>query len=928
MRNLLVHVLVSALVLGFPAALRAGDLQWIGQSGEKKWQPHLEISGRVGNDDRYALEFDPFIPILQDDKSLVFLNIRNNLFWVNSRDGYELNAGLGYRRIIDDRWILGGYGYYDRIDSRFGNIFNQGTLGLEALSLDWDLRLNGYIAEDDAEDAPGAGRAAIDLVGNRLAMRPGVEQALSGFDGEVGWRLPFDPDSLLGDTRLYAGGFFFDGSDVSSIGGPSTRFEMRIHDLPYLSQGSRITLGTEYRWDDVRDSQVTAMLGLRIPFGAPSAPNSLTHLERRMTDRVVRDVSIVTTVGRGGREPVRNPAGLVIADVYYFEDSGDGDGSFDDPFDLGDAIAAGGENALLIGLDSAGFVQSSETLLDGQTAMGGGTSLLLRGAGSGQPAFFTALGAPAILSDPGVVLTLARNNTISGLRFGDSGTGLRLDQSGGESITSILGNTFWVQDTALDVNITDGARLTLNVVGNSFQELGTAIDFAGRNTFDVTLRVWNNEFSDLGGDTGILANLTPDGSFGPSTFDFSVIGNTFTNAGVAIEVNVDASGSEDYTHRTTIVQNEFSESDVDYTLDFIADGASGFNDVDIHVFENTSFFANGHSLRIDFDDVDDGHIALAVHDNVIDEAGGDGMRIGVDEATDSRIAIFDNEITNSGNHAIQIDVEESGNRDGHSLTIANNRIVSSGEHAIDIDFGGGHDASVAIARNTVEDTDLGDGIRVNIDGNGHDAGPEVFIFENRVEDADDDGIDVEFTDDRDTRLVVSDNIVERSGDRGIEIDFDINGHDGGNAVEITRNIVRDGDGDGIHLGASDSRDVTATIAHNTVEDAGGAGIFVGFWGGGHADGNTASISGNTVTDTDFYGIHVDVYDSNYGDVVTVSKNSLSETSQLGGSGIGVHVFDSSVAEATIESNDVRNPGGDGIGAWAVRSSNALLSRRR
>ena len=46
MRNLVVHILVFALVFGFPGALTAGNYNWIGQGGEKKWQSHAEFTGR------------------------------------------------------------------------------------------------------------------------------------------------------------------------------------------------------------------------------------------------------------------------------------------------------------------------------------------------------------------------------------------------------------------------------------------------------------------------------------------------------------------------------------------------------------------------------------------------------------------------------------------------------------------------------------------------------------------------------------------------------------------------------------------------------------------------------------------------------------------------------------------------------------------
>ena len=57
----------------------------------------------------------------------------------------EGNFGLGFRTQIDPEWIIGGYGYFDIQGTDHDNTFYQVTLGLEALSVDWDFRVNGYI---------------------------------------------------------------------------------------------------------------------------------------------------------------------------------------------------------------------------------------------------------------------------------------------------------------------------------------------------------------------------------------------------------------------------------------------------------------------------------------------------------------------------------------------------------------------------------------------------------------------------------------------------------------------------------------------------------------------------------------------------------------------------------------------------------------
>ncbi|MFO1056256.1 MAG: inverse autotransporter beta domain-containing protein [Dongiaceae bacterium] len=108
---------------------------------EAKWQPWLEAGGMVGTNHSFG-DVDIFVPIWQDQTSLLFGDFRGTF---SSQPTQEGNFGLGYRTQVDPSWILGGYGYFDIQNSENDNLFYQATLGLEALSVDWDFRVNGYI---------------------------------------------------------------------------------------------------------------------------------------------------------------------------------------------------------------------------------------------------------------------------------------------------------------------------------------------------------------------------------------------------------------------------------------------------------------------------------------------------------------------------------------------------------------------------------------------------------------------------------------------------------------------------------------------------------------------------------------------------------------------------------------------------------------
>ena len=102
------------------------------------------LGTKLGNP-RIIGQFGIFGPVHQDERSLWFMDVRGR---IDNQSTGEGNFGLGYRRIFgDDRFMLGGYGYFDVLRAS-GKPFVQGTVGLELNSEYWSLRGNGYIPED------------------------------------------------------------------------------------------------------------------------------------------------------------------------------------------------------------------------------------------------------------------------------------------------------------------------------------------------------------------------------------------------------------------------------------------------------------------------------------------------------------------------------------------------------------------------------------------------------------------------------------------------------------------------------------------------------------------------------------------------------------------------------------------------------------
>lgn len=399
-----------------------------------KWGAHLDFEGRWGNN-RSLGDAGLFAPLWQDNRSLLFTDIRAKF---DSQDGREGNFGIGYRHMLGNGWNVGGYGYIDVRRTGYGGNFQQATLGVEALSADWDVRANLYAPFGSRSREAGitGGNPFADFSGGTIQIvTPGqyqiLERALTGFDGEIGWRAPlFDVDALT-QVRLYGGGFYFDGGGVTrDIAGPRGRVEVSFDGVPGFSS-ARLTLGAEVQHDDVRGTQGFAIARLRVPLHAEKVDGRrLSAQERRMTERVVRDVDIVSDIGRGAQTSaeVREAAintwnNQTVTDVAQHNATTQGD--------LQMALNAYGAGSVVILNGALAGVTATTTVGADQTLIGGGTTLALKGATTGTAVNFLAPGAQGSLSGAVAgggslvgVVTLSSGSVAGGLTIGNADTSI------------------------------------------------------------------------------------------------------------------------------------------------------------------------------------------------------------------------------------------------------------------------------------------------------------------------------------------------------------------------------------------------------------------------------------------------------------------------------------------------------------------------
>jgi len=243
--------------------------------------PFGNLGFKPGND-RVIVSGGFFIPLWQNYDSLVFTDLNGNVDDHGAGDGF---FGLGYRTYLDPQWIFGSYIYADLIGTSQHNFFGQGQLGFELMSLNWDVRVNGYAPGQASQSA-----VAQNALSNGIAVtRNFQERAYAGFDVEIGHRFLNWGWNDKYEVRWFMGGYGFGNSSQNfpSFGGPRGRLEMRIHDLPWCGEQSRLEFGAEASYDRIRNEQFFGYLRVRIPFGSKQGRPTLDPLRRRMVETPV-----------------------------------------------------------------------------------------------------------------------------------------------------------------------------------------------------------------------------------------------------------------------------------------------------------------------------------------------------------------------------------------------------------------------------------------------------------------------------------------------------------------------------------------------------------------------------------------------------------------------------------------------------------------
>lgn len=257
--------------------------------------PGVEISGLGGGEGGQGAA-SAIVPILRASDRLLFLGIDGTLYGgSDAYKPYDLGAYLGYRERIGDR-VVGGWVGADTLRTVNGNVFQRLIAGVESYGPRLILRANGFVPLNNGANLPSVVTSSsqldetvsqsTDLTSsgtlNDVVTTTDVttttvntylykEYIPSGIDAEIGLRQDLKSmDRLLGlsELRVFAGTYRYfdlkeDHGDVSGV-----RARLELDSYPFAArQDVRLSLESEYSYDDYRHDQWHAGLRLGIPLG-------------------------------------------------------------------------------------------------------------------------------------------------------------------------------------------------------------------------------------------------------------------------------------------------------------------------------------------------------------------------------------------------------------------------------------------------------------------------------------------------------------------------------------------------------------------------------------------------------------------------------------------------------------------------------------
>jgi len=683
---LLAHLAAVGTGLTEPVEMPASSMPW----GPSLPAGQLNVGLHFG-DQQVESYSDILIPVWQQRLDLIFVNPRGT---GNDDDSQECNFGLGWRHLFPGPEIMiGGNLFYDRRNTPLDNTFNQAGFGVEFLSQWVDARANFYLPENGEKtkddyvvtpgtlqehneywSAPTAQGHVISQYGyeitdsynlKNLQHYRTTEQAMDGFDAEIGSLLPLPVLMDYADIKAFVGFYEYNAHYDDRISGVKGRIEVRPAPALYLDAG----------W--VEDEK---LFGSRYSVGARAAiPFDLARLSRgqnpftgalagfqkggaqipfvtRFTEMVIRDLHVRTDVSK----PVevvadrrilektlvahdRKDYTEILASEVTFVDGNNRseleNGTWENPYRQ---INAGVKNAVgnMVYVREASLPYDENVLLkDGTTLWGAGTPIC------GQHGTFQGSRYPVVNGGGnGPAVTLANHVQV---------TGFELIQPAGSSPSSpvIFGE-----------NVSGVTIFNNTIRGNGTATAGISLQASSISSFVATL--WNNRIAGVAGpgiDIGVVAVPDVDLTLGKNTVTGNNGDGAILSATACDDFHVYISGNYSGNGGAGMTLLASTGDTVVEGADIMAhaNGGDGLF-LDIYGYNSVQTSFNHVDVRNNLADgihavmASGGSVCAVFADNKLMGNGMDGLFLDLNSGLDSWIVARGNAVTHNGANGVNV----------------------------------------------------------------------------------------------------------------------------------------------------------------------------------------------------------------------------------------------------------------------------------
>lgn len=621
-----------------------------------------------------------FLPYFLDNDSLFFIDA-GGFATYNPSGG--ANVGFGWRGYLEDfDRVVGLVGWYD-FDAGHQRNYHQFALSFESLGRYFDLRANGYLpvgTTSSTLQSAVAGPAFYYnnfILLNRLTWR---ETAYTGFDTEIG-----GPAPVLGRYGLsaYAGFYFFNAGNVGSLTGVSARLTGQINDS--------MTVGAQYTYDHVFQSNAQVQVTLTIPDGKPTRWLRQLRVRDRLTAPVIRNYRVVAHEDFIVRaEQAYNPADnqpFFVVHVDPNQNPGVGDGTFENPYSQlsqFDTLALGDKSNVDIVFVHPNVDGSSTNLDQGVTLLSNQRLL-----SSAVPHIFTAIQGTFDL--PGYVptdlpplLTNAGGGNV--VTFADGATNVEV--SGFTIAGSATGNgIFGNNNQGININrntVQDGLNgvLLTNLSGTAAAGFASIIDQNNfLNNIGDGFRVDNDAANPL---EIVLSRNNARGNEGNGFAFRSANGSSI--GGI---ISGNSTALSDPTTQNPNLNNGLALFADGGTIDFgnLANGwqiGGTDNGSDADPLNDANNFSDNGNFGVNVASTNNSTVSLTLVNNDVSRNSLNGFGIQADSGTASLIiggstAADGNRFENNGLNGILIDLSGSALA---ALSIQNNTLTANGANGL------------------------------------------------------------------------------------------------------------------------------------------------------------------------------------------------------------------------------------------------------